>query len=155
MYNPQSAAAQRTGSAVPDEQLARRRTAQNRQDSLISVLSAAGPCSFDKTLDSPVPGRQAARCTSLSKPLPGCRAPECEPCCLVTEEAADTLCRAPAALECEVLRLPSTGAFNKRYHPLCRASSLRLTYCCTLCVGHLMCVPSGSFYNARASECLF
>ncbi len=105
---------------------------QDRQDALIAALSAVGLRSFGTTRDSPVPGRQTARCTSLSKPLPGCRAPACELCCLVMEaaaaslascEAVDTLWRALAALECEVLRQPSTGACSERYHALCRAAS--------------------------------
>ncbi len=125
MYDPHSAAAQRTGSAVPDVWPARCRTAQDRQDPLVCVPSAAGPCSFDKTLDSPVPGQQAARCTSLSKPLPGCRAPACELC------------------------LPHHGSGSSEN------GLLRGTYSCTLCVGPLMCASSGSLYSARASGCLF
>jgi hypothetical protein len=101
--------------------------AQDCQDPLMFALSAAGLRSFDTNLDSPVPGRQAARCTSLSKPLPGCRAPACELCCLAAGAAAarwasckavDTLCRALAALECEVRQPPSTGAFQQEVPPI-------------------------------------
>jgi hypothetical protein len=93
----------------------------------MSVLSAVSLCSFDKALDSPAPGWQAARCTSLSKLLPGSRAPACELCCLVTVaaaarlascEAVDTLWRAAAALECGVLRSPSTGAIIQEVPPI-------------------------------------
>ena len=67
----------------------------------------------------------AARCTSLSKPLPGCRAPACELC------------------------LPHHGSGSSEN------GLLRGTYSCTLCVGPLMCASSGSLYSARASGCLF
>ena len=89
MYNPHSAAAQRTGSAVPDEWLARRRTAQNRQEPVTFLMSAVSPRSFDMAFQEP--GWQAARCTLRSKPPRGSRALACELCCLDMAAAAARL----------------------------------------------------------------